>query len=410
MNRSHKFVLALGVTLASGVVGAQSSDTVRPQYEIPSGKASADGPLGMQVGEGLYVFPYVKLGVGRDDNLFITSTNEKDSAVSLLAPGLALEMRRPTSLFRFSWDAQAARYHSSKEDSYVDHQLRGSGEFAFTTRAGLRLGLLTERGHDARGLTDRDVSNRPDHFRNDGGNALFAFGGNAAKGRVEIEAGTYRKHYDNNRAITQFADRDSDNVRGAFYWRVMPKTSLLIEASQNEYDYSAQTSTLDSKERRYMGGVTWEATAATTGTVKIGKLKKEFQSAVRQNFSATNWEIAVQWAPRTYSKFDFFTQKTTNESTGIGDFILTKRSGIAWTHGWNSVFSTTANYTYSDDEYRGVGVTRNDDTDALGFKLNYKMRRWLTLGADYIYTDRDSNQPQYRYKRNQLMFTLGATL
>lgn len=50
MNKSHKFVLALGVTLASGVVGAQSSGTVRPQYEIPSGKAPADGPLGMQVG------------------------------------------------------------------------------------------------------------------------------------------------------------------------------------------------------------------------------------------------------------------------------------------------------------------------------------------------------------------------
>ena len=38
------------------------------------------------------------------------------------------------------------------------------------------------------------------------------------------------------------------------------------------------------------------------------------------------------------------------------------------------------------------------------------MRRWLKLGADYIYTTRDSNDTNFDYKRNQLMFFVSGTL
>jgi len=36
--------------------------------------------------------------------------------------------------------------------------------------------------------------------------------------------------------------------------------------------------------------------------------------------------------------------------------------------------------------------------------------RWLTVGGEYIYTNRDSNLSIYHYKKNLYMFTLGATL
>jgi len=38
------------------------------------------------------------------------------------------------------------------------------------------------------------------------------------------------------------------------------------------------------------------------------------------------------------------------------------------------------------------------------------MRRWLKLGADYVYTTRDSNDANFDYKSNQLMFFVSGTL
>jgi hypothetical protein len=65
-------------------------------------------------------------------------------------------------------------------------------------------------------------------------------------------------------------------------------------------------------------------------------------------------------------------------------------------------------YIYSNDDY--VGFDRTDKVNTIGFKVGYQMRRWLDLGFEYIYVDRDSNLNQYDYTRNRYFFTLGLTL
>jgi polysaccharide biosynthesis protein VpsM len=413
MNNSKKIAVSLGAVFAlgAGAAYAQSSGPVSPQYSIGSASQSSDeGPRGVQLREGLYAFPYVRLGVGSDDNLFLTNDNKKSSKFGLLNPGVTLEARRPSSIYRLGWDGNAVRYSSSSNDDYVDQRMFGTGDLVFTNSLGLHLGLGSNYLHDPRGSTDRPESNQPDRYRNDNANVIFALGANEAKGRFELAAGEDRRRYINNRAFTNVSDRNTDNVRGTFFWRVMPKTSILFEASEYSYDYTLDSVTQDSSEKRYFAGVTWQATALTSGTIKVGNLKKDFDSPERENFSGSAWEVSIQWKPMTYSKFDFFTTKTTNESTGVGDFILTKRSGVAWTHDWNSRLSSTALYSYTSDDFIGAGSDRKDTTDALGFRVNYRMGRGLTFGADYNFTNRDSNQSGFQYKRNQIMLSVGAAL
>lgn len=414
MNNTTKIAAALGALLATASAGAlaQSTGPAKPQYELGGAKPADDGPRGVQAGEGIYVFPYVKLGIGNDDNLFQTNGGEKKSSYTLLNPGFVVEARRPAQLYRLAWDSKFASYQSSSADNYQDHILKGSGDFVFSSSSGLRLGYDFERGHDPRGSTDRVFSSTPDRFRINGVNALYAFGANQARGRIEVEGGIAEKRYTNNRASTVFGDRDTGSFRTTLFFRVMPKTSLLAEFSHQDFDYVSVPSNaaLDSKEKRYMGGVTWEATAATAGTVKVGRLEKEFDSSLRPNFSGTSWEGNVEWKPLSYSKVDLYAVKTINEASGLGDFILSKRTGAAWTHGWNSRLTTVASYNFTKDDFQGGGAVRKDEIDTFGVKLNYKLQRWLTLGADYTYTDRDSNISLFRYKRSQVLLTLGATL
>ncbi len=106
----------------------------------------------------------------------------------------------------------------------------------------------------------------------------------------------------------------------------------------------------------------------------------------------------VTWMPRTYSKVDIYSSRQPVESTGQGDFILSDATGILWTHAWSSVISTDANARYVKDTYKGFN--RNDETQTYGIKANYKMRRWLTLGAEYQYTKRDSNINLNDYDKN----------
>ena len=53
---------------------------------------------------------------------------------------------------------------------------------------------------------------------------------------------------------------------------------------------------------------------------------------------------------------------------------------------------------------------RVDDTKTFGVALSYQFRRWLRVGAEITHTKRDSNTPVFTYSRDQIFFTVGATL
>lgn len=400
-----------GAMLASFAFGAmaQTTGAVKPSYEIPGGDTRGDdGPRGMYLQDGVALYPSIGFSYGRDNNLFLSSRNATSSNVYTLSPGLKLQARGRSSTFTFDYNSKFAKYEESRQDDYSDYRLGGVGEFVFSSRAGLRLSVEDNKGHDARGSTDRGSSTDPDVFSNRGVSGLFAFGGNEARGRVEVEAGRFNKRYKNNRATTFGSDRDTDSFAGRFFTRLTAKTSFLFEARSAKLDYESSTSLSDSTERHYLAGVTWDATAATSGTVKVGQIRKDFSVSSRKDFSGTGWDVNAQWAPLTYSRFGLFTLKDFRESTGVGDFILTKSYGVNWTHDWNSRLSTIANIGRANDGFINGG--RSDSTDSIGFKVNYKLHRWLTLGGELSNADRDSNIPTFRYKRNIYTFTIGATL
>ena len=122
----------------------------------------------------------------------------------------------------------------------------------------------------------------------------------------------------------------------------------------------------------------------------------------------TGWEANISWKPLSYSKFDFYTTKSVNESTGLGDFTLAKKYGASWTHAWDPRLTSIVSLSRNDDEF--VGNVRNDNTDAYGLKLNYKLMRWLSVGGEYNFTTRDSNVSGFNYKKNLYMITFGVTL
>ena len=398
--------LALALLLGAFDALAQTSP-IRPAYSYP-GTTPQSGPASVQLGDTpLFVSPYIGLGVGRDDNVFLSHDNKRTSTLYVASPGLKIDARSPGLVFQSRLQAQAGRYTESRNDDYVDFLAANQLDVAFSRRSFLRLGYDYIRSHDPRGSTDRAVSTRPDKYKLISPNATYAFGTPGAAGRVELYWADGYKSYTNNRSTTLLSDRDTRDLGAAFYWRVAPKTYALLDVRDTDIHYRASTSLFSSEEKRYYVGVTWEATAATTGTFKAGRLKKEFDSG-RPSFSGGGWEGAITWSPRTYSTFDFYTARTTNESTGLGDFILSDIYGISWNHAWSSVLNTGVNVRHQRDEYQGFN--RNDELTTLGFKVGYKFRRWLTLGAEYSHTNRASNQNFYEYDKNLYLLTATATM
>lgn len=401
-NLKVAFIVAI---CAAPVAHAQSPapSNLRPAYAYPQAPVS-----GIQIGDTpLYANPLLGLSAGRDTNLLLSSTNERATNFYILGPGVKVDARSPGMAFEGSYQGQFARFTSSREDDYNDHIARAQLDTAFASHAYLRVGYDYLRLHDPRGSTDRAASAEPDRYRVNVPNVLLAYGAPGAEGRIELYYTDYNRKYLNNRATTSVSDRDTQEYGGAFYWRAMPKTYLMAEARGTRIDYDSPQALFSGKERRYYVGAVWEATAATTGTIKVGHMKRDFDSG-RPSASGASWEGTVTWSPLSYSVFNFTTSRQTSESTGAGNVIFSAVSGVTWNHGWTSDISSVVLASYKKDDFQGFG--RTDKTTSLGFKLGYRFRKWMVLGAEYTYTHRDSNQPNLDYDKNLYLLTATLTM
>jgi len=398
--------LAISLALLAVFAGASAEAQIRPTYQFPSGAASGAGAT--QIGTSpIYFSPFIGVAVGRDDNVLLTRDNQRDSTYYVVSPGLKFEARDANKVFQLNYQSQIGRYADSEEDNYIDHTVDAQFDAAFDRRNFLRLGLQYLRGHDPRNATDRGIGATPDKYRLTTPSATYAFGAPGAAGRVELYYSANDRRYLNNRATTAAFDRKGQEFGGAFFARIAPKTYFVAEARTNDFSYRQAGSLLNSDERRYFGGISWEATAATTGTVKVGRMEKRFDSSIPE-FSGTAWEALITWAPRTYSRFDFYAGRSTNESTGLGSFIVSEIAGVTWTHSWNSSVSTAVLVRFQKDDYQNFD--RNDDVRYVGLKVGYRFRRWLTLGAEYSHTQRDSDRPLFEYDKNLYLLTATASM
>ncbi|GJM05150.1 MAG: hypothetical protein DHS20C09_11410 [marine bacterium B5-7] len=344
-----------------------------------------------------------------DDNLTSAAGSEIGSFGTLVQPNLTYELKNNKHLYSLDYLVSAATHYSSHNDDYVDQTV--SADYEFTPTSKIKLGVETEyyRGHDPRGTGGAEgtgvVQNSFDRYHHYKVDANGSYGAKSSKAQFEFDMGHIAKDYDNNAAATKVRDREDLYATSRLYYRVMPKTKMVLEGRVAEYHYDQDavgTASLDSTTSRALVGVKWDTTFKTTGTAQIGYIQKNFDSTARVDGQDFTWELGVEWKPRTYSTFNLNTSRDFSESSGAGNFTSTDTITAGWTHEWSEQISTKLNMSYSEDSFDQDTTGRSDDKLNVSASVDYEMRRWLKLGAGYTYDERDSTINSFDYKRNQV--------
>lgn len=383
--------------------------------------AMAQSPPGSIPVGPMFVYPKLEVATTRDSNIAIQPDALRQAdTIWYVRPTVRLEAKHGINLYDVTYSGEFGRYDTSKSDNFNNHDLAARANMTFDMRNNLQLGLDYQDKVDPRGTLNLPTAPTPNEWRQPSLTGLYTYGAEGAKGRLEFQGGYLDKRYVNNRDVTSALDHSQTDYGGTFLWRVMPKTYATFNLRQSVFDYKEQTTVFNSKNTSALVGLRWEATAATSGRFALGRTTKKFdssaQSAGNQDFSGTGWEGGINWKPRPYSSVDFITQRAANESTGLGSYDLNQAYQLLWTHAWTSQVSSKLSESYTTDKFAASrdlaagGADREDTTKSTGLQLSYDIRRWLKAGAEYTYTLRNSNDNNFDYKRNQLMFSLSGTL
>ncbi|VVP27868.1 hypothetical protein PS900_04199 [Pseudomonas fluorescens] len=366
--------------------------------------AWAIDPQSVKLFDGVIFTPSLKVSERYDDNFRAVENDEESSWITGITPTFVLAAESNKSLYKFTYTADSDVFHSSHKDDNTDHYLDADAAFEFDARNRLLLNAGFEKIEDTASL-DQNLENDKYTTSNVGG--VYTFGARSARTQVDFGANYSELRYQNSDGINDDKERNTTALVSTVYYRVAPKTKALIEARHTDYDYVSNTD-LNSDNIAILGGVTWDATAKTSGTVKLGAERKNFDDSSIDDKTGSTWEVGATWKPRTYSSFSLKTRRGLDEGNDGATSIENLTTTLSWDHQWLDRLNTEVSYSRSDQEYQGID--RDDKIDIFGLGVSYKMRRWLDFGVGYKYAQNDSNFAGESYERNIYMISFTASL
>ncbi|WP_232821302.1 outer membrane beta-barrel protein [Oceanimonas marisflavi] len=385
-----------------------------------SGAASAAIELNEHTG----LVTALKVTQSHNDNINDTpAEQERSSWITTVAPGIELVGRDRLNRYSLSYNLEHAFYHTSATEDKTNHTLAANSHMEFDARNRLDLNAGYKKRESIVNDTNRRAGQEGDKFHTYSLGGKYGFGAKSATMQLELGVNQDWTKYDNNRealsgpnkgAVNREKDHEKTGVTGTAYYRVAPKTRALFELGFDDFRYDNEQRNgqrLDSHNMRYLAGVTWDATAKTTGTVKLGYQEKDFDDARKQDTSSMLWDAAVTWEPVAYSRIKFGTGSSYGEGGSTEDVVDTTNYRINWLHDWTPRINSDVGYRLTNKEYQGgSNAGREDDLSVYNLGVNYKMRRWLELGVGYRYRDNDSTTDDSSYEVNEVFASVNLVL
>ena len=355
----------------------------------------------IQLGEGIELYPQATVELGHDDNLLLSDGNEMSSGfATLAASGKIVARKSQNATYHLQSGLKNGTYFDSADDNYLDGQLQAGGDWTVSRRVGLKVQAEYDRGHDARGGVDRGLGTEPDTWNNTGVKGTFRYGREEARGRIEVDAAYHTKRYDQFSLTEKTEDKNTAEIGAAFFHRLQPKTEVFVEGRYANTDFRLDTSTRDNQAYHLRGGVIWNATAKTTGIAKLGYTSKKFDAAGMEDFSGLDWRLEARWQPVERDRFDVYTARHADDSTGLGNYNLATDYGVSWNHDWTPRIHSSLKTMYSDLEYGGY--QRDDKSWNYSLGLEYAYAQWLKFGGEASFSKRDSSVIAKDYDRSIL--------
>lgn len=347
--------------------------------------------------------PTLKIQERYDDNFRGLDDDVQSSWITALQPRFLLSAEDRNSAYQLEYRLNDETFHSDSQASNTDHHLYLRSILEFSSRQRLRWDLEYHRQEDTVDTADAQEN---DKYSRAIANALYSFGARSARNQLDFGANYEALRYHNSGNLNADKERDSLRLNGIWFHRLGGATRSLLELRHTEHDYKLASSPRSGTNRAALAGVTWEATAKTTGNVRVGLERKDFDSDASDDYTSPMWEVGLAWRPRTYSTFTLDTRRAFDEGDDGASTIAEQSARLGWEHHWSARIRSDLYYRYAEREYKGI--ERDDDRNTYGLSLVYSPRRWVDLTLGYRHQDNDSTLRSESYTRN--IYTLGVAL
>ena len=352
------------------------------------------------------VLPSLEFSIEYDDNILLTKDDKLDDIIFHIIPGITLELPSRKYAIRLGYQADVLRYADNTDLDTVHHQALADARVNFNFGLGLRLTdrfLITD---DFAGFPVPELTERVERWEN----TLDVGADYTVRERYtfDINYRWFMVDYKDDPDFDQF-DRDDHTIAGTFFYRVLPKTSVLGEINYNivRYDEPAVAADRDSNAWRFLVGIKGDLTAKTSVQLRIGWEWRDYDN--RQDWDGLVAEGSIIWKYREPSQVRIFGGRANVESLFEGtNYYVSSFGGVEVRHFLSDRVILRARglggvNQYPEDPTLGVGsADRTDHFIEAGASVKYQMRRWLAFELGYNFLWLNSNFDEFDYTDNRV--------
>ncbi|WP_053120182.1 outer membrane beta-barrel protein [Pseudomonas sp. P1.31] len=340
-----------------------------------------------------------------DDNFREVENNKKSSMITKLAPTFELKAEDRNSATRLIWQPTRYIYHDESDASNTAQRVRAESVMEFTDRHRLKLEAEYRKWERTESTAVEGINDKLNNKRVGG---LYTFGAKSADNQIDVGANYAELRYDNGDGINDDKERDTTALTSTWYHRIGSNTRGLLEYDHTHFDYLQADSPRSSNSDAVLAGAVWDFTARTTGKVRVGYEKKNFDNSESKDLDNPTWQVDLQWKPRTYSTFTFVARQALAEGDDGAEAVKSTFTQVGWRHGWTERITTVAQAGIGRYVYEGQ--SRTDNFQDYNLAVVYAMRRWLDIELGYRYRDNDSDADDESFTRNVFQISFNVSL
>lgn len=393
--RARLVVRTLAPVVGAVVLGAGSMSA-----------AAADGLRMRNLGEGLELGAALSAAQVTNDNFFYQPVNETEVEGLIIGPALGIKQSFRRAIASVHAGAQIAEFDAVGDNSnYTDAQIGGRFDYDGGVRTAFGLMLGSQRGHDPFGRDRPAITSELDKWTLNKAEATYRYGAPTATLNLEFEGGISDKDYTSNEATTFILDHSRIYLSQLLLVNYSPKTALILELGEDFVDFAADPDPLnpgapptldrDATELRIRTGVRWKATARTTGDLRVGAVRRDLDDNKVRIVDGFSWKAKISWEPlsRTTVAIETFrsSQETVSDEASVVD---NRRYSLSYSQGWGRNFRTVLSAGIGNSKFVGSAQDRKDDLNNYALSAIYSFKGSLSIYADLVRTDRDSNVDQ----------------
>jgi hypothetical protein len=347
------------------------------------------------------------LSVVSDSNITGSSDEVSDKS-AIFSPQIQYLSNINKYQFEFDYQGDFAVYNNNSQYNYNDHGISVSALTDHSVRVNSEFTLGYQKKIEEPGSSNAvfSLNNEFNQITSKSVLAELYYGTSVSSGQFVFGLAHDQRRYSNDEQ--RFRDMDKTSLSSTFFYRMAPSTRLLFEANMgtNAYTQVTQFSDQSSDDTRYLAGVEWEATAATSGIFKIGYQSKKFDDDRFKNLSGLSYQVGLTWQPNVFSKVTAGAGRTTQESTQQDIAGSNKISySLSLEHAFTSLTSMNVNYEKYKSDFSSE-QNRTDKRNLFEVDIVHSLQSWLYISLDYSHLTRNSNEALFDFSINKVELSI----